>query len=172
MGKNSLMINQENGLLKIFKDGDEFIQGFKLEDKIVAIKKEIGKPENIIGNEECGYYEYQNGLRIGYIDDFINEFALLFCEEKNNKFQIEILEIDCVKQLSKKTSIHDFIKILNFSKVEWKTCDEKSTEMFSIITEGNVLILFNLDNGKLYKILYSQISKGIGRIIFKDVSKD
>ena len=84
MVQNKLMIEKKNGLIKFLKYGEKVISVLKLEDKISDIVREIGEPKVITGNGECGYYMYKNGLRIGYTDDSIDEFAILFLNTNCN----------------------------------------------------------------------------------------
>ena len=164
MATNKFKILKKNGLIEFLKDGEAFL-GFKTQDKVTQIFELVGQPELIIGNEEMGFYEYKNGIRIGYVDDFMDEFAILFSEKRHIEFPIHSSSLKGIKKITKNLQIFELISILNSNKIKWKSCDEKSSSCFTIITEGDVLILFDLENGELFRVVYSAISKGISQTI-------
>jgi hypothetical protein len=46
------------------------------------------------------------------------------------------------------------ITLLSHTKINWRSWDEHSSSAFTIRTEGDVLIVFDLDEEDLVKIVY------------------
>jgi hypothetical protein len=165
-------IEEKNWLIRFLKEG-KFFDDLQIHTKVSDAYSSLGKPTSKIGNDERGWLlEFRNGILIRQLDSFINELAILF-NKRNVKYSIEITSFEHaissskhITEISKKTLIHEFLKILGYNNIKWKSCDERSKECLSIITEGNVLIIFTLEDGKLFKIVYSDISVALGNAAF------
>lgn len=164
-------IQNTNSVVRFLKKG-KFFKGLRLKDKTSKMYKNFGTPKAIIGDNSFGFYEFSNGVRIGYIDDYLDELAILF-DKRNVKYPIEITSSEkeislskYVNEISNKTRIHEFLRVLGYNNIKWKSCDERSKECLSIVTEANVLITFTLEDGKLFRIVYSDISIALGNRAF------
>jgi hypothetical protein len=166
MQRNKMQIDQEDGIIQFLKYGENIDSFIRLEEKISEVEKICGYIGSKNGNNECGYYYCGNGLRIGYIDEYINEIAINFYQEKRVRYPLTLQLVFNLNSISKKTEIYQLLKLLNLNNIKWKCFDEKSKEMFSIITEGYVMIMFSLENGKIHSMIYSQISLSIGNNLF------
>jgi len=164
-------IVEKNWLIQFLKGGI-FYGNLSLNSKIEDFYHILGKYTDMIGNDERGWLIYfKNGYRIRYIDNSITELAILF-KEGNARFPIEVTSYEKIMldkhitEISKKIQIHEFLRVLGYNNIKWKSCDERSKEGMSIVTESNVIVVFSLENGKLYRIVYSHISIALGNQAF------
>ena len=152
MKNRDLQLNRVNNILDFFKKGKS-LEGISVLDKSEKLFKIMGTPVSIIGDKKWGYYRYAGGLQYGYTKDHIDEVGIVFDGNKRTKFPVKV---DLLEEnyITNKTSICSLIKLLSYSKIKWRSWDENSTSAFSIRTEGDVLILFHLDEETLEKIVY------------------
>lgn len=165
-------IEEKNLLIRFLKEG-KFFDDLQIYTKVSDAYSSLGKPTSKIGNDERGWLlEFRGGIRVRQLDNSINELAILF-DKRNVKYPIEITSSEketslskYINEISKKTRIHEFLRVLGYNNIRWKSCDERSKECLTIVTEANVLIIFTLEDGRLFRIVYSDISIVLGNRAF------
>ncbi|MBL0739873.1 hypothetical protein [Chryseolinea lacunae] len=123
------------------------LAGVGLDQKTEVAQKTLGEPISIVGEERYGFYEYDQGLRIGYMNGEIDEVGIVFFGKKNIVFDLDLNNVDAINTVTEKTTIHEFIKFLNVVGIKWRSYDEANLNVFCIITKGNAFVLFDLETG-------------------------
>ncbi|WP_113635888.1 hypothetical protein [Nubsella zeaxanthinifaciens] len=130
------------------------LNGVILNDPKDKISELLGEPIELIGDRECGFFQYKNGVRIGYFGNEIDELAISFVGRGDIFYSVKL---DNTYEITNHTQIHEFIFFLNNNNLSWKSFDEKSKMAFSIILKSGVYVVFDLETGCLYKIGKSRL---------------
>lgn len=157
MKKNRLFFEHPNNLISLLKKGEDVLS-FKLKDKVEDVLKITGKPDKIMGNKEMGFYEFANGVRIGYFSDYVDEFVIMFSEVRNVSF---IINSPSKIEISKNTTVLELLKILNYHKIQWRNFEEINPDNLSFITSSGIIIMFDIEDKCLFRFVYSSVSKAI-----------
>ena len=146
-----LELYQNNAILDFLKIG-QVLEGIRIGDKKEKVFSLLGKPNRIVGDDFSGFLEFKNGIRFRYVDHLIDDLEIIFI--KNVKLPIQLDLLPESSSICKKTLIGNFVQILSFAKIKWRSWDEHSLDAFSIRTEGDVLVIFDLESSKLERIIY------------------
>lgn len=103
------------------------------------------------GEKEYGYFELPKGIRFSYFKDEIDGLAVLNKRE-DAVFAIDVAELQDTYTIGPNTTIHEAIKFLNWSGTKWTTVDTDNKFNLTILTQGNVGLIFDLDEGELIMI--------------------
>ncbi len=144
---------KKNEFLQFLKNGEKLL-GIELDQSCESLFSLLGRPLNTVGDKKAGFYQYQHGLRFGYFTHRVDELGVIFYGNNGIKIPIDV-EMEDEIFITEDTTINTFIRILNYAKIEWCSCDEKNLDIFCIKTEGNVYVLFDLDTGKISKVSLS-----------------
>ena len=139
-------------ILDFFKNGGH-LNEVHLNDSIEKVTQICGNPIEKIGDKECGFLHYSNGVRFGYFNNEIDELAIVFFGNTSIKYDINC---DHLTVINEKSTINEIIYLLNASNIVWKGNDEKNINVFSIKLNNNIYILFDLLTGFLTKISLSR----------------
>jgi hypothetical protein len=135
--------------------------GFHHEDirfgmPISEIIAKLGRPDNLIGNNQLGYITY-DFLRIGYWDDIVNEISIFFEGDSNLNFRIdEDTSNDEGNVIKTGMMLHDFISLLNNHGIFWQgQYRQNELDYVSLSVENMSDVTFHLDSGFIYRIAFS-----------------
>ena len=139
----------------------------------IRIGSTIGEADKIIGSRVClvgnkskGFIYYNQGIRIGYAGNKINEIGIDLFENKNsynlhNEFGSKVSIINSRKK------IHQVLYGLYEAKIRFKGINVKSAQSYLyFLTEGSVALTFDLYDGCLIKMTYT------GALRFNDIETD
>jgi hypothetical protein len=111
----------------------------------------FGEKLNQYGEQEIGYLELPKGVRLGYSGDEIDELAVLNKREDAN-FAFYVADLCETFTIGPKTTIHEAIKFLNWSCVKWSVVDTANKFSLTLVTQGLVGLIFDLEDGELMKL--------------------
>lgn len=111
-----------------------------------------GEPIEVVGDNNYGYYLYPKGLQFGYFGTRIDEVALIFKFCQDEFYSVLNILLKETLVINKNTKIHELIKFMNYEKIKWESIDNHSIGAFSLRTEGNVIVMFDLETGELIKM--------------------
>jgi hypothetical protein len=137
-------------LIRFIKEGDvnsTIFLGMNLEE---AIRLQ-GNDFERIGNMQSGYIKDAE-LRLGYFENKVDEIAIMYFD--TNIEHLVDGEYGSVS-VSKKTQIHEFIQILNYNEISWKSYKETDLDYFYLIAQSGVTGIFELDSGTLNRISFT-----------------
>lgn len=140
---------------KNFLTSGELGLNFFIDDEINVAHTKMGKYLDHVGDDSAGYFYYSNGVRVGYVEKYIDEIELNFKEYKHLSFDVDSIFGERFR-ISGKSRIHEFIYFLNSNNVKWKCVDEKNLYSFIIKVNDVSLSFFDLNTGKLIKSLVSR----------------
>jgi hypothetical protein len=103
------------------------------------------------GEKDYGYFELPKGIRLGYWGDQIDELTVLNKRE-DAIFELNVTDLHETFTIGPKTTIHEAIKFLNWSYVRWSVVDTANKFSLTLLTEGQVGLVFDLEDGELMKI--------------------
>lgn len=131
-----------------FLNNPEQELGINLQDPLEKVNLKFGNPTKIVGDSRAGYL-YFGAIRIGYFGDFVDEIAIEF-KKRNTKFRISIEQLkDEITEVNWKTKIHQFIHVMNYSKINWNTHNTKDDDYFYLKLESGLFAIFYLYSGDL-----------------------
>lgn len=113
------------------------------------------------GEEEYGYLELPNGVRFSYYKGEIDGLAVLNKRE-DAVFTFFVPELQDSFTIGPDTTIHEAINFLNWSQTKWTIADNENKFNLTILTQGNVGLIFDLDGGELIIIskVRNELSSG------------
>lgn len=86
-------IEDKNWIIKFLREGI-FFGDLKIHVGVENALNILGKPISQLGNEEKGWLlEYGNGIRISFLENNIDELAILF-NKMNVKLSVEITSLE------------------------------------------------------------------------------
>ena len=120
---------------------------------IKELKEKIGDPDSVIGDTIRGYLMY-DCLRFGYLDDIVDEIAILFCVDDNFRLKINLENVDDeITVIAGTTKINEFIKLLSINGINWQSQYRKNElDYVSIHVENKSAATFELQTGFLTRI--------------------
>ena len=120
---------------------------------IKELKEKIGDPDSVIGDNIRGYLMY-GCLRFGYLDDFVDQIAILFYVDDTTKFNINLENIEGeITSICGTTKINEFIKLLSVNGIKWQSQYQKNElDYVSIHVEDKSAATFELQKGFLKRI--------------------
>jgi hypothetical protein len=123
---------------------------------ISQIIAKLGRPDNIMGNNQLGYITY-DFLRIGYWDDIVDEIAIFFEGDSSLKLRIDEETSDDEGNVIKTgMMLHDFISLLNNHGIFWQgQYRQNELDYVSLRVENMSDVTFHLDTGSIYRIAFS-----------------
>ena len=145
---------KQNEFIDFLKNGKTLL-GISLNQTVDSVYRLLGDPINVIGDKKIGFLEYQQGVRFGYFDDQVDEIGVKFFGNNNINIPVDISGED-LEIFTENTKNHDFIRVLNFAGIQWKSHDEKNLDVFCIKTIANVYVLFDLETGNITKATVSR----------------
>ena len=142
---------EEFNFFKLMK-GNLYVLPFQLNDNIEVVYGILGQPKDKVGDNVAGFLHYPSGLRIGYFNDKINEIGIYFIRGIVSL----AVEVDLLgkKVINNNTKAHEFIEILNYLFIPWKSINEKNLNVFSIIINDFIYAFFDLETGCITLISY------------------
>jgi hypothetical protein len=103
------------------------------------------------GEKDYGYFELPRGIRFSFFKDEIDGLAVL--NKRNDAvFDLVVPDLQDTFTIGPKTTIQEAIKFLNWSQVNWTVVDTVNKFNLTILTQGNVGLIFDLDDGELMMI--------------------
>jgi hypothetical protein len=103
------------------------------------------------GEKGHGYLELPKGVRFSYFKEEIDGLAVLNKRE-DAVFIFDVQELQDTFTIGPNTTIHEAIKFLNWSRTKWTIVDTDNKFNLTILTQGNVGLIFDLDDGELMMI--------------------
>lgn len=118
--------------------------------KADLIAKFVDKLEQY-GEKDYGYLELPKGIRFGYRGDQIDELAVL-TKRDDAVFELDVPELHETFTVGSKTTIQEAVKFLNWSSIAWSVVEPANKFNLNLLTEGNVVLVFDLEDGELMLI--------------------
>jgi hypothetical protein len=135
----------------IFKNESPY--GISLGDDLNQTLSKIPDVSKLQGSKNNGYHYFDNGFRIGFNDDGIDEIGFDLKYAKNDL----VINSDIVINLSK-SKIHEVLSFLNDSFISWSVVNSKDFNyLYYTIGEQNISLIFEVYTGKLDTISKSDL---------------
>lgn len=134
-------------LISFLKTGESLCD-IKIGHKKADVISRFGEKLDQYGEKDYGYLELPKGIRFGFWGDEIDELAVLNKRE-DALFELHVPDLHETFTLGPKTTIHEAIKFLNWSKVIWSVVDTANIFSLTIFTQGQVGLVFDLEDGEL-----------------------
>jgi len=123
----------------------------KIGHKKADVISKFGSKLDQYGKKEYGYLELPKGIRFGYFGEELDELAVLNKRE-DAVFELSVPDLHETFTIGPKTTVHEAIKFLNWSSVIWSAVDTANKFSLTILTQGQVSLIFDLEDGELMKI--------------------
>ena len=137
-------------LISFLKTG-QLLCDIKIGHKKADVISRFGSGLVQYGEKDYGYLELPKGIRFGYFADKIDELAVLNKRE-DAVFELHVPDLHETFTIGPKTTIHEAIKFLNWSSVIWSVVDTSNKFSLTLLTQGQVGLIFDLEDGELMKI--------------------
>lgn len=153
---NKLKTHLQDRLPEFLRTGNLFTD-VQPGDDIERLNLLPEKPKAVVGNDKWGFFNhYSNGLRIAHNENKITGITILFpsCYAFNagSGFYLNIPELGDRIKVSAKTKVTEMVTALNSNKIAWHSQEERSLDVFCMLTMGTVFIAYRLDTGELDRI--------------------
>lgn len=103
------------------------------------------------GENDYGYLELPKGVRFSYFKNEIDGIAVLNKRE-DAVFVLHVPDLLDNFTIGPNTTIHEAIKFLNWSRINWTIVDTDNKFNLTILTQADVGLIFDLDDGELMMI--------------------
>jgi hypothetical protein len=100
------------------------------------------------GDNNVGYYELPKGIRVGYTGNIVDELAILNKRE-DAVFKLYVTDLLETFVIGPTTTIQEAVKFLNWSGTGWSITDTTNKFNLTIMTNANVGLTFDLEDGEL-----------------------
>jgi hypothetical protein len=134
--------------LILFMKTGQSLCDVKIGHKKAEVISRFGTRLEQYGEKNYGYFELPKGIRFGYFGDEIDELAVLNKRE-DAVFELPVPDLHETFSISPKTTICEAIKFLNWSSVKWSVIDTANKFNLTLLTQGKVGLIFDLEDGEL-----------------------
>ncbi|AYL97711.1 hypothetical protein [Mucilaginibacter celer] len=129
----------------------ESFAGIKLNDPLEKVFALLGDEEEKVGVERYGFLHFEQGIRIGYLDNTVDELSILFTPKAKFSYLVRN-SLNEEIAINGKTQLHEFIYLLKTKRIKWRCIDDKNMSDLMLEMNGQVLACFDLYTGYLNKI--------------------
>ena len=137
-------------LISFLKTGRSLCD-IKIGHKKADVISRFGTRIDQYGEKDYGYLELPKGIRFGYCGYEIDELAVLNKRE-DAVYELYVPDLHETFTIGPKTTINEAIKFLNWSSIIWSIVDTANKFSLTLITQGQVGLVFDLEDGELMKI--------------------
>jgi hypothetical protein len=133
------MIDTAADIIDFLRKG-ELLCGIALDTKKQAVLDRFGNLLTVYGDKSVGYLELSGGIRFGYLNDTIDEFAILN-EKMSSPYTFHAGDKEIY--IGPTTNFNDTIMLLDNQGIKWKQLYPTHEFELYLLTEGYVGLVFD-----------------------------
>ena len=127
------------------------LYGIRLGDSLKEALEKLKNQNYFLsgGTNEIGYYYLNNGYRIGFSDNKIDEIGIDFLQSNSNI----ILQKDGQKYILNDKKVHEVLDLFNDLLIKWKpVVTNDSLSLMYLLEESGIYLIFDVYEGTLNKL--------------------
>ena len=127
------------------------LYGIRLGDSLKEALEKLKNQNYFLsgGTNKIGYYYLNNGYRIGFSDNKIDEIGIDFLQSKSNI----ILQKDGQKYILNDKKVHEVLDLFNDLLIKWKpVVTNDSSSLMYLLEEFGIYLIFDVYEGTLNKL--------------------
>jgi hypothetical protein len=146
---------RENEILDFLRSGNGLC-GVQLDAPVAAMLERLGKPHRHAGNEEFGgYYEYNGGIRFGYLGGQIIEMAVLLRYREGVHLPVSVpgtrTQSALTMVITEHTRMHTCLRLLQYAGLPWQAEPNADVDRLYVkVGDAGASIIFDLDDGHIH----------------------